>query len=498
MSIINIPYQNTNTFGIELESKNKTDIKQEKFVFIIDVSGSMGERIRNSKLAKKDYVSKVFKYLFTKLKKEQISSDETTISLVVFNNQVTPIFRDQSLSNIVENPYYFLNPIINRGGTRTDLAFEYIFENFDNSYKFVLITDGECNDPTKSIGLGDSTNGDIYLKNYLTQKMEYLNVNSKPIPQFSIMIIGDGPLEASRYMVEQYNSILSYIGSQTIDIGGNLFFDEARFEHTFKQELIKSISDNSDIKTDIYIKCSDPMFVYNSTISINDFNCEDQLIEANIETNLGASTFGTIRIFISWIKPTPTSQFSISHKDSNGQSHCNVINFDQMVQYDKHNLAHNKLATRFLTTIMNKLSPESDIEEIDRLVDVCNMYPDSVKEKFIDQLNDFKTMNTKERALKLMSSRTDERSRTPPRSVSPVSMREITAIANDVDINGSIRNFSRRNRPIYKRDKTPPRSRSQDFLPEPINLPPQIFPTFSVNNIFESPPISPFETHDSQ
>jgi hypothetical protein len=36
-----------------------------------------------------------------------------------------------------------------------------------------------------------------------------------------------------------------------------------------------------------------------------------------------------------------------------------------------------------------------------------------------------------------MSSRTDERMKTPPRSVSPVSPRELIALGCDIDINGT-------------------------------------------------------------
>ena len=61
MSIVNIPFINTNTFGIELESLIKTEVKQEKFVFIIDISGSIGETIKNSRYSKKEYITKVFK-----------------------------------------------------------------------------------------------------------------------------------------------------------------------------------------------------------------------------------------------------------------------------------------------------------------------------------------------------------------------------------------------------------------------------------------------------
>lgn len=82
-------------------------------------------------------------------------------------------------------------------------------------------------------------------------------------------------------------------------------------------------------------------------------------------------------------------------------------------------------------------------------------------------------MNPKERALRLMSSRTEERSRTPHRSVSPVSVREMSAMSYDVDING------RDTSPVRPRHRTPPRS-------QPMT-PPQGF------NIgaFSSPPMSP-------
>jgi hypothetical protein len=473
MSIINIPFNNTNTYGIELESVSKTEIKQEKFVFILDTSGSMGERIKNSRFSKKAYVSRVFSYLFNKLKREQFGSQETTISLIVFNNQVTPIFRDKSLSHIVENPHEFLRAINNRGGTRTDLAIDHVLDNFDDTYKFVLITDGECNDPTKSFGSSDSSSGDIYLKNYLTQKMEYLKTHSKPVPQFSIMIIGDGPLEASKYMVENYNSTLSYICSKYMFVNGMEYFDEGKFEHAFKQDLMRSIADNSDIKTDINIKCTEKMLVYNSTISIDGVHSEDNQIEPNTDVNLCSSTFGTIRVFINVDNVTPESKFTISYTDSNTVQHCHQLDFSQLTKYDCQNTKHNKLASKFLTILMNKLNTDSDSEEIDKLMEICKLYPESVNDKFVSQLNEFKTMNPKERALRLMSSRTEERSRTPPRSVSPVSVREMSAMSYDVDING------RDTSPVRPRHRTPPRS-------QPMT-PPQGF------NIgaFSSPPMSP-------
>lgn len=111
MYIINFPFTNTNTFGIELVSNVKTEIKPEKFVFLIDISGSMGERIQNSRFSKKEYIRRIFIYLFGKLKREQLGTHETTISLVTFNDKPHPIFRDYKLTQILYKPEKFLNAI---------------------------------------------------------------------------------------------------------------------------------------------------------------------------------------------------------------------------------------------------------------------------------------------------------------------------------------------------------------------------------------------------
>lgn len=459
MYIINFPFTNTNTFGIELVSNVKTEIKPEKFVFLIDISGSMGERIQNSRFSKKEYIRRIFIYLFGKLKREQLGTHETTISLVTFNDKPHPIFRDYKLTQILYKPEKFLNAITHHGGTRTDLVFDYVLDNFDSSYKFVLITDGECNVSDGTFRSKIVPNpGDVFFKNYLIKKLEELNTNNLNLPQFSIMIVGDGPLEASKYMVEKYNSILHYISSKKVAISGNDYFDEAQFEHIFKQELLKSISDNSDIKTDINICCSDPIHIYNSNVSINFISCEDELIQPSTVTNLGTSTFGTIRVFVNWSNPTPNSKFTISFNDSNGVEHSYHLFFSQAVSYDSSNPDHNKAATKFLTILMNKLRPNSNVEEIDTLIGIFKLYPNTVNSKFIIHLEEFKNMNIKERSLRLMSSRTEERARTPPRSVSPVSSREVTALNYDVDINGyeiDITNFRGRPQEEFYRPATP-------------------------------------------
>jgi hypothetical protein len=107
---------------------------------------------------------------------------------------------------------------------------------------------------------------------------------------------------------------------------------------------------------------------------------------------------------------------------------------------------------------MNKLRPNSNVEEIDTLIGIFKLYPDTVNSKFIIHLEEFKNMNIKERSLRLLSSRTEERARTPLRSVSPVSSREVTALNYDVDINGyeiDITNFRGRPQEEFYRPATP-------------------------------------------
>jgi hypothetical protein len=438
MLIINLPfiYKNNkdevaNAIGIELDTNVELEIKPEKFVFIIDVSNSMGKTMHKSRYAKKDYVSKMFKYLFKKLKKEQFNGQETTISLVTFNEQAHFIFRDYTLAQLVDNPDKFLNAIINYGGTRTDIAIEYVLHNFDNTYKFILITDGACNDPANinSDFLGSS--GDMFFKKYLISKSEEMNTKC-----FSIIIIGDGPLEASRYMVDKYNATLHYISSQLVSISDNDFFDEAQFEHICKVELLKAISNNSDIKTDINICCSDYVIIYNSTISVDSVSYEDEIINPNTIINIATSTFGKIRIYIDWLKLNSNSNFVIDFKDSNGIKQSTHVFLSNVVPYNPSILKHNKIASKFLTTLMNKLTPISDDNDVDLLIQICNLYPESVKSKIVTYLNNFKYMNLKERSFHLMSSRTDERMKTPPRSVSPVSPRELIALGCEINING--------------------------------------------------------------
>lgn len=447
MIIINLPFididnnklslsDSINALGLEIDTNEKLEIKPEKFVFIIDISKSMGKTIQNSRYAKKYYVSKMFKYLFKKLKKERVENQETTISLITFNEQVHFIFRDYTLDQVLDNPDKFIDAIISYGGTRTDIAIEYVLHNFDNTYKFILITDGACNDPVNINNDFLGISGDMFFKKYLVNKLEEITTNCLTIHNFSIIIIGDGPLESSRYMVEKYNSTLHYISSQLVSISSNEFFDEAQFEHICKIELLKAISDNSDIKTDINICCSDYVIIYNSTVSVNSVSYEDEIINPNTIINIATSTFGKIRIYIDWLKLHPNSNLVIEFKDSNGIKQSSHIFLSNVIPYDPSILKHNKIASRFLTTLMNKLTPTSDDNDIDSLIKLCNLYPEVVKSKFIIQLEEFKNMSVKERSFCLMSSRTDERMRTPPRSVSPFSPRELIALGCEIDING--------------------------------------------------------------